>query len=323
MWRPFARIIRSLTGRRHHDDLWSVARELSPVDLRSEAEEEDDVFSLRASPPRFVGYYTAAGIDRALRAYGIDQEVRRRGFRDLGVDVRQTDPFTSTLRVYGRTGGAGGGEEDAGGHLICETRCRLGVLPRPEWLSPDARRHLRENDRTIFIEWMLLQNPTASFTPERPCLTGQVHPGLGLGNEVMEILRILGWRLRVAAFVQNPVHPHNAILYSRKFVFLEPERQGFFLALLRAARGRPLQQITLAVDNGYLHDDETGDRLAWEAAAQVSPLARPLIRLYRSRAYADAVHRELARTTLRFDWEAYDRVHAQLAAALPEDRVGG
>lgn len=314
-WRPFARFVQGLRNRSHHRDLWRVAQSLTPLTLKAEEDDDDGTLGLSpdelvgtAAPARFLGYYSEAGIDRALRAYAFDERLRERGFSDLRVHLTRDDAFTTTMRIYGARNDCEGGEA-----LVSESRCRLITLPLPRWLPEGAAAGLGDDAQAVRLEWMLLQNPCASFTPARPRLPGQNHPGLGLGREVMELLRILGWRLKVAAFFINPYYVHNAILYSRKFLFFEPEDQGWYLALVQAAGGRPLQQITLAVQHGYLLDEGTGQAVGWPAHPQISPLVRPLIRLYRSASYTNAALRAFEGTRLRFDWEAYDRVHDDLA----------
>lgn len=331
MWNPFAELLKALEAQRHHRDLWRVARSLTPVTLKAEGDlDGEDGFGgvsaddlLGHDPPaRFLNYYSEAGIDRALRAYGFDVRLRERGYGDIRVRLAREDAFTTTLRIYGVCDGPEGEEAV----LIHENRCRLLPFPRPRWLSDQEWAELGSELQAVRIEWMLLQDPRAEFTERRPRLPGQVHPGLGIGRQVLELLQILGWRLQIAAFVVNPFYVHNAILYSPAYVFVEPEDHGWFLALLRAAGERPLQDIALAVQHGFLKSGTTSlaraqarapvKRLGWPARPQIEPLARPLARLYGSAAYRDAAYQALESARLEFDWEGFDRAKDELRAQL-------
>jgi len=323
LWRAVADLLKILDAKRLERELWSIARDLTPLTLKAEGEVEDeslgdlcpDDLLSRRPPPRFLNYYSVRGIERALRAYGFDARLRALGYRDFCARLTREDSFTTTLRVYGIC--PGNGCEDA--VLVHEHRARLMQLPKPHWLPDKAWADLGADVPAVRLEWMLLQNPLAAFTPERPRLPGQSHPGLGFGREVLEILRILGWRLKVAAWFINPLYVHNGALYSPHFLFIEPEDQGWFLSMLHAAEGRPLQDIALAVQHGFLKSGTTYKRLGWPARPMLSPLARPLIRLYRSAAFTDAVRRAERASRVTFDWEGFDEVRPELVAQLERE----
>jgi hypothetical protein len=325
MWRAVADLLRILDAKRLEREMWRIARGLTPLTLKADQDDLDEGFGglcpddllSRKAPPRFLNYYSVAGIDRALRAYRFDERLRALGYRDFCTRLTRDDAFTTTLRVYGICDGDGC--EDA--VLVHEHRARLMQLPRPRWLPDKAWAELGADVPAVRLEWMLLQNPLATFTRERPRLPGQSHPGLGFGREVLEILRILGWRLRVAAWFINPFYVHNGALYAPHFQFCEPDDQGWFQALLRAAEGRPLQDIALAVQHGFLKSGTTYKRLGWPARPMLSPLARPLLRLYKSAAYLEAAERARRASRVTFDWEGFDDVRADLIALLEREEA--
>lgn len=308
------KVVQALRQRQLRERLWRVAQRLTPLILQRDDERirsADDLLAPGRAPIRFLGYYTEAGLDAALREYGIARELKERGFGDFRLSLRRDDRYTSTLRCYGIA--AADGRE----HLLAETRCRLQDLPRPRWLPPELSSRLNGCERCVRIEWMLLQNPLGRFEESRPPLPGQRFPGLGMGRQILEVLRILAWRLNVDAYVVHPFFVHNAVIYSRQFTFLEPRHQARLLAIVAAAGERPLQQIALAVEHGFLRSADDGRVVRWEATPQVSPLSRTLKALYESSAYAEAVKEAFAEEHLQFDWEAYDRAHEQLAGQLP------
>ena len=69
-------------------------------------------------------------------------------------------------------------------------------------------------------------------------------------------------------------HDHNAHLYSRMMLSLEPEAQGFLEALGRDLAHLPLAAASEAVDRGLVLDAATGRPVRWEGSEQVSRLSR-------------------------------------------------
>jgi hypothetical protein len=84
----------------------------------------------------------------------------------------------------------------------------------------------KRNPNVLQVEWLLLQNPQQSFSPERPPLPGQVHPGLGIGDRLMEILIIMTRRVRLEGIVNKPHYFHTAFMFSKEFIFTNPLNQA-------------------------------------------------------------------------------------------------
>src|SRR5690554_7171923 len=83
------------------------------------------------------------------------------------------------------------------------------------------------------IHWLLMQNPQASFGPGRLPLPGQTHPGTGLGEQVMGLLRNSCRRLKLGGLVTVPAHFHNAMMYAGTYHYIDPNAEGALLALHR------------------------------------------------------------------------------------------
>ena len=68
-----------------------------------------------------------------------------------------------------------------------------------------------EDDAALLrIEWLLMQNPRARFTAQRPRLPGQKHPGLGLLADVIALLIVACDRLQLGGLLFVPAHYHTA-----------------------------------------------------------------------------------------------------------------
>jgi hypothetical protein len=115
----------------------------------------------------------------------------------------------------------------------------------------------------LYVHWLALRNPRASFSEDRPRLPGQDVPGLGLAREMTELLARMALRLDLAGLTFRPSSYHLAFRGRDLLHFIDPARQGRFEALEEALRHLPLEQATRAVDEGRVLLD--GRPYRWEA----------------------------------------------------------
>jgi hypothetical protein len=149
----------------------------------------------------------------------------------------------------------------------------------------------------LHVSGLVLQDPTAAFTPERPRLPGQQHPGLGLLGPLVE--RLMSW---AADWGKDgllvPAASAHVALLARGFVFLDPARQGTLEALRRDLAGRSLAEMAWAVHDDRVVDAATGAVLRWEGAEMAAGVSQDLRGHLGSAAYARA--RDTAREAARF-----------------------
>jgi len=242
----------------------SIARLLSPAELSGEEPvagddswgltQEDLLGSLEESPAdtRLLGYYTPHGVELVLESSGIFDRLRDLGYEQpaLDFDLSRFDP------------------NQMGGHLV-----RI-------WGGRDRRELLAEirmrRDRQVFpgfellaIEWLLLQNPRAAFTAERPPLPGQRHPGLGMLRDVIALLVQVCHRLHLDGITYTPSHFHLASQSTKYLRFREPSDAALFDSLKNAVAGLPLAEQARRVDAGEAVDPYTGDPLRWRPMPMV------------------------------------------------------
>ena len=170
----------------------------------------------------WLGFYTREGLHIALEKYGFFHELEVLGFHNLRVEIRTDDPEEHLFRLWSVD------------PPVDEPLIELVV--RRDFLH--AQLGQAENISTPYIpvlnvDWLMLQNPLATFTERRPPLPGQNFPGLGVGPQVLEMLRNICHRLQLGGIVTVPSHFHNAIFYSTEFQHFDPYYQGAFLALCR------------------------------------------------------------------------------------------
>jgi hypothetical protein len=233
-------------------------------------------------PRLFLGRLTDDGLRAELAAAGIPAFLATRGFPDIrvGTDLAEGE---HRLRIDAADDGA----------LLVELRLAEMAIPLPAALrgvGPEAL-------HVLAVLWAALQNPRASFTPDRPRLPGQDHPGLGIGRRLYELLRGWAGALGKDALLNVPEHYHNALFYEAPFRFLDPTEQGRFEALRRDLAGLGVADASFAIEQGRVRDE--GDRTyAWDPGAMVAPITPALAAVVASAPYLEAV--EAAREAARF-----------------------
>jgi acetoin utilization deacetylase AcuC-like enzyme len=200
-----------------------------------------------------LGFYSAYGVELAFERYGLMDHMHSRGYPRLRLDV---DPR------HGSGGAVTVRTDDADRRTLVElvVRDMREVLPY----------------RLLSIEWLLLQDPLAHPTPERPLLPGQQHPGLGAVRVMMGMLGMAAERLGMDGLTFLPAHYHVAAQARGTLRFLDPRDEAAFVAVKEAVGARTLLEATQLVTDGKLVVESTGERYAWKPARMVIPLSAQL-----------------------------------------------
>lgn len=263
-----------------------LARDLEPHELTGEPRKsndwgltEDDISGSLGGPQgprRFLGYYSPQGLELALERAGLLDRVRALGFEHPTMEIDLDNPTGDTVRLYGETDRR---------ELLIEARARIdrGALPGLALLR---------------IEWLLLQNPRAEFTADRPRLPGQGHPGLGMSQDIVALLILACDRLQLDGLVFVPAHYHSAS-QSRKWLrFLDPADEGVFKSLQKAFHGRPLSEATRAVDDHRVVDAATGEPFVWHPM----PMGLPVTDRFRDLVEGEDYKRKVVEEARRHEY---------------------
>ncbi len=123
------------------------------------------------------------------------------------------------------------------------------------------------------MEWLLLQNPRGTFSPYRPQLPGQSHPGLGELKETTALLMMACRRLHLDGILFVPSQFHVAWPGQHVVVFLDPEVQARFDALEELLGGLPFAEASLSLREGRVVDRTTGEAISWKPEPMILPVS--------------------------------------------------
>lgn len=263
------------------DRLRAVAKTLPNEELAGSpsALSMDDVLADLAPHPhedRLLGFYTGAGLDLALRAYGVRDVLAQAGYPEVFGSFEPEHATGQRVRLFG---------DEARTELLVELVVRMSLEVSPL--------------RLLSVEWLLLQNPRLAPTSERPLLPGQEHPGLGCFNCIVGMLLMAVERLGLDGLVFSPAHYHMAVRAYDQLRFLEPTAEARFLAMVRLLEDVPFEQASWAVARGRVVDVRTGAPVAWSAQPMILPQSRAARRLVRGPEYELAVRGHLSQQDLR------------------------
>ena len=211
--------------------------------------EADLGLSPEAPPFRFLGRFSHQGIELLLERLGFLDRLRELGFREPSVSIATSVGGADILRV------------------------RAGAGPRADLLLElNLRRssHAVPGFETLYVEWLLLQNPRRSFRANRPPLPGQSHPGLGMLRETSAFLLLLAEELGLDGVAFAPAHFYMAALGRKVLHFLEPEADGHFRALLAVLGDLPFAEASRLLEQGAVRDGR-GRAVTWEPLLMVLP----------------------------------------------------
>lgn len=244
----------------------------------------------------WLGRFTVAEIQQALEQYGVLGALRRKGLDNFIINIEPFEEFAQALRIYCKVAQPE--------NLIAETRLR------EVHFTPQVR--MQETfsltpPKMLAIDWLLMQNPFAAFSAERPPLPGQTHPGLGQARRVVKLLIILCRTCQLAGILNFPEFFHNAYLYHTYFHFYDPRREGNMHALHRDLSPLHLAEMSWAIEAGCVRDEATGERLGWVADVQILPVQPALRDYFTSSWYRQRVMDSRDGQSYALDKEAYRR----------------
>lgn len=258
-----------------------IAALLDPHELQRSSGEfvitEEDIYGDLTGPRhrslKILDYYSKHGLEFALERYGLSAQVRERGFRDLRLDVDPSDPDRQHIMLHATKDGAE--------HRLVDLVLRRVIRPAPEGLEPP------DDLRFLYIEWLLLQDPTETFSLRQPQWPGQDHPGLGIGEETMLMLFQAAQRLELDGLAHHPSRYHIAFIGGGQSFFFDPALQGRFEALREVLGPLDLTDAAWKMERGEVCWGD-GTPVEWFAEDIVIPASDRFFRYLGSPEYQTA-----------------------------------
>ena len=293
-----------------------VGRSLSRVELMQSSMDatfaltQEDLLDKQAGR-RFLDFYGDEGLRIALERYGFLDALRGRGYRDFRLEAWAHDE-RHTLLLDGVP--EGGGEAVRLLELVVR-RDRLSIEPVEGYVRPlDGRWEV------LTVDWLSLRHPAGCFTPSRMRLPGQDAPGLGVGEQVLELLYRVVDRLELDGLVTVAEYFHNAVLYARELPYVDPWFQGqleALEALLFAREQLTFAQAARAVHWGYVIDvDDSVVR--WRGEAMLHTDDAALTAYLGSQAYREQATRTAGGLRYQLRRRAFEERWAREEAHLLE-----
>ena len=275
------------------DRFRDLVQSFSVGELRGTADEEPLLteadlgggHGLASPETRLLGFYSLSGIELALERLGHMARLREIGFENPEVEF-DFSASGQTLRIFGSRGRR---------ELVLEMR---------------LRRHRRTipGEELLAIDWLLLQNPRARFTPARPALPGQNFPGLGMLRETIAATMLICDRLQLSGILVTPSHFHAVQQAHGQLRFLDPQREGLVRSFRKALEDLALGEATRAASAGRLRDTSTGETVRWPP----SPMILPVKATLRQRLESPEYERAAAESEVALRYEA---VNAERSAS--------
>lgn len=231
-----------------------------------------------------LGRFTEQQVRDALTNYGVWKSLADQGYPAPSLSIRSLDPFRQRLRIA-----ATADAPESDDTLLCDLRLYETWL---KGVCPVTGKHFEFD--ALIIDWLVFQNPNASFTPDRPPLPGQRYPGLGIMRTSLRAILNLAKQIGKQAVVNIPEYYHNAVLYSPAFRFFNAHVEGRFRALRAFLSDRSLAEASHLVASEKIRNETRSETFVWKPHEQVLGLVPDVADYFDSTLYLDAVRQSEA-----------------------------
>ena len=257
---------------------------------------------------RLFDRYDEAALVRLFEEVGVLETLRARNFAEFEVTIADAGFALPHVRLHACKEGRR--------HQLLDACLRRVVVaeapPDANGIDVDGPLDL------LLVHWVREEDPTAAFTPARPALLLQSHPGLGVLRRSFRIVVRIATDLGTDGVASRPKFFHDAVIFQRSglFLYLDGGEQGRFEALQRDLDALPLRDASVAVA-GWCVRDAAGGLLRWAPGYQVFPISPRLTAHFHSPRYAAAVAAARQAHRFRGDAAALAGICRQLAEPPP------
>jgi len=260
--------------------------------------EEEEIFSTiegKRGTSLFLGRYTLNEVIAVLDKKSFFKEAQKRKLWPLDFDLDSSEFPLQRIRIFY--------QEKKPEKMIVDLKVKEKVFyPKKEI----AAYFPLSEYKFLILDWLTLQNPLLNFSLEKSPLPGQSHPGLNLGKKVIDIFVYLARLSRKDGVLAFPNYFHNALLFSRYFHFLNPEKLGEVLAIRATFPDVSFKKLAWIVHLDCMRD-KNGRKYEWEAEEQIFPINKALNKYFDSKAYKEKVKESQAQLSFEIDWKCYKK----------------
>ena len=286
---------------KHNKKSGRASRRTSPLPLSHFSDDLEHPPEERTSE-LVMGKFTPKQVLFTLEKSGLLDCLRAQGFETFKLLIRSRDPFQHYLALYDK--------EELPDRLLGELLLRQTFFRAQAPFFPPIH---QKNLPVLQIEWLLLQNPRAKFTPQRPRLPGQLHPGSGTGRIAVQLLLMLARYLDMSAIVNVPEYFHNAQLYARLFRFFDPHLEGRRQAIERdLLTNHPLARVSWAIERDCVLENDRP--FQWFTAPQFIALSRMFREYFRCGEYRRRVNAAKEFYHYQLDLDCWEQKAPDLAS---------
>ena len=262
---------------------------------------EEDIFSdLEGDKGSclFLGKYSIQEVSAVLQKRGFFRDAQKKNLWPLEFNLDTSEYPVQRFQIFYK--------EKKEENLIVDLKLKEGEFQPKEKLSAVVP---LPRFRFLILEWLTLQNPLLEFSGDQSPLPGQKHPGLNLGNKVLDLFVYVARLCRADGLLAYPAYFHNAILFSRRFRFLNPRKEGEMWAVRRTFQDVPFKKLAWIVHRECLREKK-GGVYKWEAEEQVHPLSRTLRIYFDSKHYKNEVKESQKKFQFTIDGDCLDKINS-------------
>jgi hypothetical protein len=271
---------------RYRKEFMRIAKKLTLADIQCGADDDDLtlgnlVQNGRVSPKSnfLLGVFSKQGLMKVFKAFGFLKILGEMGLKDIQLKIDTSDPHMHRLFVFCKT------------HHPDTTICELILKEGPVHFEDGLLSTFPSGEHNFLqIEWLLLQNPQIEFDAKKPPLPGQTYPGLGVGDRVMEALKIMARRMRLEGITNKPRYFHTAFMFTKEFYFVNPQKQAVVFSISRDLLTEySFYTVAWAAYFNCIIDIKKQCDLDWDSDYLILPLSRKYIKYFRAKPYQRTV----------------------------------
>ena len=191
------------------------------------------------------GKFSDSEIYSMLEESKIFEKIKQRGYSDFKL---VTDPISDLdNRIYVKT------DSD---EILIHIRLKIADF---------FLKAIQENRKMIYIDWLLTQNIKLGKLKDKKVLfQGQEYPGLNIFKELTQFIFLLFSKMNCYGIFNIPEYYHDAVLFQKNFLFVDPVKQGHFKAILSAFKNHTVRDLSMLIHTEKLRFLETNEVYTWK-----------------------------------------------------------